>query len=60
VQRFRGELVFKAHRLVYHSNLGLRVIKKKKKKESGHGVQVKQLETFELFPFRSAAVGPVT
>ena len=29
---FRGGLVFKAHRLVYHSTLGLRVIKKKKKK----------------------------
>ena len=29
VQRFRGGLVFKAHRLVYHSTLGLRVIKKK-------------------------------
>jgi len=25
-----GGLVFKAHRLVYHSTLGLRVIKKKK------------------------------
>jgi len=31
VNRFRGGLVFKAHRLVYHSTLGLRVIKKKKK-----------------------------
>jgi len=31
VQRFRGGLVFKAHRLLYHSALGLRVIKKKKK-----------------------------
>jgi len=31
VQRFRGGLVFKAHRLVYHSTLGLRVLKKKKK-----------------------------
>ena len=30
VQRFRGGLVFKAHRLVYHSTLGLIVIKKKK------------------------------
>jgi len=30
VNRFRGGLVFKAHRLVYHSTLGLRVIKKKK------------------------------
>jgi len=31
VQRFRGGLVFKAHRLLYHSTLGSRVIKKKKK-----------------------------
>jgi len=30
VNRFRGGLVFKARRLVYHSTLGLRVIKKKK------------------------------
>ena len=30
--RFRGGLVFKAHRLVYHSTLGSRVIKKKKNK----------------------------
>jgi len=31
-KRFRGGLVFKAHRLVYHLTLGLRVIKKNKKK----------------------------
>ena len=31
MKRFRGGLVFKAHRLLYHSALGLRVIKKKKK-----------------------------
>ena len=30
VQWFRGRLVFKAHRLVYHSTLCSRVIKKKK------------------------------
>ena len=30
MQRFQGGLVFKAHRLVYHSTLDLRVIKKKK------------------------------
>jgi len=30
VKRFRGGLIFKAHRLVYHSTLGWRVIKKKK------------------------------
>ena len=29
VERFREALVFKAHRLMYHSTLGLRVIKKK-------------------------------
>jgi len=31
VQRFRGGLVFEAHRLWYHSTLGLRVIKKREK-----------------------------
>ena len=31
MKKFRGGLVFKAHRLVYHSTLGSRVIKKKKK-----------------------------
>ena len=30
VKRFRGGLVFKAHRLVHHSTLGSRVAKKKK------------------------------
>ena len=30
VKRFRGGLVFKAHRLLYHSTLGSRVIKEKK------------------------------
>ena len=33
VQRFRGGLVFEAHRLVYQSTLGWRVIKKKKEKK---------------------------
>ena len=32
---FRGGLVFKSHGLLYHSTLGLRVIKKKRKM---HGV----------------------
>ena len=31
MQRFRGGLVFKAHRLVYHSTLGSRVTKKKRR-----------------------------
>ena len=30
MKRFRGGLVVKAHRLVYHSTLGWRVIKKRK------------------------------
>jgi len=38
VQRLRGGLVFKAHRLVYHSTLGLRVIKKKNTPARGFGV----------------------
>ena len=33
VQRFRGGLVLKAHRPLYHSTVDLRVIKKKKKKK---------------------------
>jgi hypothetical protein len=32
-ERFRGGPVFKAHRLLYHSTLGPRVIKKKKRRE---------------------------
>ena len=31
MKRFRGGRVFKAHRPLYHSTLGLRVVKKKKK-----------------------------
>ena len=31
MKRFRGGLVFKAHRLLYHSTLGLRVIKKRRR-----------------------------
>ena len=30
VERFRGGLVFNAHRRLYHSNLGLRVMRKRK------------------------------
>jgi len=31
VKRFRGGLVFKAHRPLYHSTLGSRVIQKKRR-----------------------------
>ena len=43
---FRGGLVFKAHRLLYYSTLGLRVIKKKQKylpRPRGGGVDVEGL-----------------
>ena len=48
VQWFRGGLVFKAHRLLYHLTLGLRIMKKKKKErrnatpgeESGNPVKL--------------------
>ena len=40
MKRFRGGLVFKAQRLLYHSTLGLRVIKKKKKRVGGTHVVV--------------------
>jgi len=43
MQRFRGGLVFTAHRLLYHSTLGLRVTKKKKKGLEGHPVAVVDL-----------------
>ena len=34
VERFRGGLVFKAHRLLYHSTLGSRVVTKRRRRES--------------------------
>ena len=37
MKQFRGGLVFKAHRLVYHSTLGLIVIPAKKKKTPADG-----------------------
>jgi len=39
MQRFRGGPVFKAHRLLYHSTLGFRVIKKK---VSGFGFRARE------------------
>ena len=39
-KRFRGGLVFEAHRLLHHSTLGLRVIKKKMKEAPAFGFQL--------------------
>ena len=36
VKRFRGGLVCKAHRRLYHSSLGLRIIKKKERSRPPH------------------------
>ena len=38
MKRFRGELVVKAYRLLYHSTLGSRVLKKKKKCDLARGI----------------------
>jgi len=47
-KRFRGGLVFKAHRLFYHSTLGSRVIKKKKKRcRAGAGAVVAVVKTVQ-------------
>jgi len=40
VQRFRGGLVFKAHRHLHYSTLGLRVITKKRRRVQGSGCRV--------------------
>ena len=47
VNRFRGGLVFKAHRLVYHSTLDLRVIMKKKKKKKKISCEFIHANVFE-------------
>ena len=41
VKRFRGGLVVKAHRLVYHATLGVRVIKKKKRDPAAAEVSIR-------------------
>jgi len=45
LDRFKGGLVFKAHRLLYHSTLSWRVIKKKKKKTGVAPLRIRQEET---------------
>ena len=61
MKRFRGGLVFKAHRFVYHSTLGSRVIKKKKKDRGGvgieHGVEERDAGFRVYFNIRRLQVG---
>ena len=54
VKRFRGGLVFKAHRLLHHSTLGLRVIKKKKVRVWAEGFRV---GCEEVLPQQPPALG---
>ena len=49
---FRGGLSFKVHRLVYHSTLGWRVIKKKKKKETWACSSLRSLDHASRDTFR--------
>jgi len=48
-ERFRGGIAFKAHRLLYHSTLGLRVIKKKRRHHSWIRVSVGVSGTSKVF-----------
>ena len=43
-KRFRGGLVFKAHRWLYHSTLGSRVIKKKRRRSSAESTRVVNID----------------
>ena len=44
--------VFNAHRLVYHSTLGLRVIKKKKEKSINHALSLQGVDRGPSLPDR--------
>jgi hypothetical protein len=46
VKRFRGGIVFKAHRLRYHSTLGSRVLKKKRKETWSISVEIEKQTGF--------------
>jgi len=46
VKRFRGGLVFEVHRFLYHSTLGLRVIKKKKKSNACNTQRVRAVGSY--------------
>ena len=58
MKRFREGLVFKAHRLLYHSTLGLRVIKKKKKVTDRCEGAMQHAVTPPVCPSNSASATP--
>jgi len=61
VQRFRGGLVFKAHRSLYHSTLGLRVIKPKAERRGVYPVSIvfEDVLVVPLLHFNGPAARPV-
>ena len=56
VQWFRGGLVFKAHRIVYNSSRGSRVIKKKKVLGTASARSVGAVRVLTLLPLRWKSV----
>ena len=60
MKRFRGGLVFQAHRLLYHSTLGSRVIKKKKKKDLEHVLQTLLLGAVQVQKYMSLKYEPAS
>ena len=60
MQLFRGVLALKAHRLLYHSTLGLNVIKKKKQKKKKKIRHVRHLvETGEVGQLQPEPLPPL-
>jgi hypothetical protein len=47
VKRFQGGLVFNAHRLLFDSTLGLRVIKKKKKNSISSRLHERSVHSYQ-------------
>jgi len=62
VKRFRSGLVVKAHRLWYHSTLGLKIMKKQKKERGGYrdcrGLDDALHSRLELFHLTLGPRGP--
>jgi hypothetical protein len=59
MQRFCGGLASKAHRLLYHSTLGVRVRKQEKKGESPppKPTPSRACQPFETYPYPPKATG---
>jgi len=56
-ERERGGLVFEAHRLLYHSTLGLREIKKKKRVRNLLAYVEHVIHRFDVLPQTAQGLG---